>query len=102
MSANELPVPLPFWNVISLALPSLAILAGIVVLNSTHRSGDFAGALGGGVLFALGLAAVSVLGGASAIAALLRGEQMAWLSMLGILVNGAFLLPVLLAFAKAR
>jgi hypothetical protein len=64
------------------------------------RGGDFAGAIGGGVLFIFGLAAACVIGEIAAWVALLRGERMAWLSILGILGNGIVILPVLLLLLK--
>jgi hypothetical protein len=91
----------PFWNIISIALPAAAVLIGVVALSSTRRSGDFAGALGGGVLFAFGMAAVCVLGEIAAIAALWRGERLLWLSILGVLANAAVFLPVLFLLLRA-
>jgi hypothetical protein len=91
----------PFWNIVSVALPAAAVLIGILVLSSARRSGDFAGALGGGVLFAFAMAAVCVLGEIAAITALWRGERLVWLSILGMLANGAVFLPVLFLLLRA-
>ncbi len=99
MIENQPPAPL--LGVISLALPALALLIGFIVLSGS-RNGDVARALGGGVLFAFSLAAVCVSGELAALAALWRGERMAWLAVLGIIINGAFLLPILRILLKAE
>ena len=99
--AGEQPVEpvAPLWNVVSVVIPMIAILIGLVALGGS-RGGDFAGAIGGGVLFIFGLAAACVIGEIAAWVALLRGERMAWLSILGILGNGVVILPVLLILLK--
>ncbi len=92
----------PDWNLIALGPPAAAFVIGLVILSASRSgTGDYAGALGGGLLFLLGLGGVCVLGEAAAVAALVRGERMVWLSILGVLVNGAGILPLLFVLARA-
>lgn len=86
----------PRWNVISIALPALALAVGLMALaaNPSGR-GDYAGALGGAVLLVFGVAAVCALGAVAAVVALVRGERLLWLTLLGLVGNGAVLVPVL-------
>jgi len=93
--------PAPLWNIASVAIPVAAILIGLLLLaaNPSGRGG-FAGSLGGGVLFIFGIAGACVIGEVAAWVALARGERMAWLTVLGIIGNGAVILPVLLLFLK--
>ncbi len=93
--------PSPVWNLISLGIPVACFAIGALVLSANHRGGDFAGSLGGGILFAFVLAAACALGGAAAVAALAKGERLAALSFLGLLVNGVLCLPVLFILLKA-
>jgi hypothetical protein len=87
--------------VASTAIPVIAIVLGVLVLAGNRSGGgDFAGALGGGVLFIFGIAAACVIGEIAAWVALFRGERHAWLSILGIIGNGVVILPVLLLLLK--
>lgn len=91
----------PLWNIASVAIPAAAILIGLVALaGSRGGGGDFAGALGGGVLFIFGIAGACVIGEVAAWVALARGERMAWLTILGIIGNGVVVVPVLLLLLK--
>src|SRR5262245_14854667 len=91
----------PLWNIASVAIPAVAIVLGILILaGSRGGAGDFAGAMGGGVLFVLGIAGVCVLGEIAAWVALIRGERMVWLTILGIIGNGVVIVPVLLVLMK--
>ena len=91
----------PLWNIASVAIPAAAIVLGVLVLaGSRSGGGDFAGALGGGVLFIFGIAGACVIGEVAAWIALVRGERMAWLTILGIIGNGVVILPVLLLLLK--
>ena len=91
----------PLWNIASVAIPAAAIVIGVLVLaGSRGGGGDYAGALGGGVLFIFGIAGACVLGEIAAWVALVRGERMAWLTILGILGNGVVIVPVLLLLLK--
>lgn len=91
-----------FWNLISLAVPVVGCLLGVLILSASRTgTGDYAGALGGGVLFLFGLGAVCVAGEVAAIAALVRGERLAGLSMLGVIVNGVVIAPLLWLLARA-
>ena len=91
----------PLWNIASVAVPAIAIVIGVLVLAGSRGGvGDYAGALGGGVLFIFGIAGACVIGEIAAWVALARGERMAWLTILGIIGNGAVILPVLLLLLK--
>jgi len=91
----------PLWNIASVAIPTAAFLLGLLLLaGSRSGGGDFAGALGGGVLFIFGIASACVIGEVAAWVALARGERMAWLSALGIIGNGVVIVPVLLLLLK--
>ena len=91
----------PLWNIASVAIPAAAIVIGLLVLaGSKGGGGDYAGALGGGVLFIFGIAAACVIGEIAAWVALVRGERMAWLTILGIIGNAVVILPVLLLLLK--
>jgi hypothetical protein len=91
-----------FWNLVSLAVPVAACLIGILVVSGSRSgTGDFAGALGGGVLFLFGMGAICLLGEAAAITALVRGERLAGLSFLGVVLNGAVILPLLWLLSRA-
>ena len=46
----------------------------------------------------MGVGAACVLGEIAALVALARGERLAWLTILGILGNGAVILPILALF----
>ena len=93
--------PAPLWNIASVAVPAAATVIGVLVLaGSRGGGGDFAGALGGGVLFIFGIAGASVIGEIAAWVALVRGERMAWLTILGIIGNGVVILPALLLLLK--
>lgn len=93
--------PAPRWNVVSLALPAVALLLGLLMLaaNPSGR-GDFAGSLGAAVLFALGIGGACALGEIAALFALVRGERLLWLTILGIVGNGAVILPILALLLK--
>ena len=91
----------PLWNIASVAIPTAAFLLGLLLLaGSRSGGGDFAGALGGGVLFIFGIASACVIGEVAAWVALARGERMAWLTILGIIGNGVVVVPVLLLLLK--
>ena len=91
----------PLWNIASVAMPAAAFVIGLLVLaGSRGGAGDFAGALGGGVLFVFAVAGACVIGEIAAWVALVRGERMAWLTMLGIIGNGVVIVPVLLLLLK--
>jgi len=100
--AGEKPVEpaAPLWNIVSIVLPAIAIVLGILMVAGSRGGGDFAGALGGGVLFIFGVAGACLIGEIAAWVALVRGERMAWLTILGIIGNGIVIVPVLLLLLK--
>jgi hypothetical protein len=94
MTEASVPVS-PFWNVLGVVIPFAALLIGIVVAaGSRGGTGDFAGALGGGVLLIGILGIGCVLGELAAITALVRQERLMWLSIIGIIGNAVVLLPL--------
>jgi hypothetical protein len=82
-----------FWNILSVAVPVTGLLIGWMLIGD-GGTGDYAGRLGAGILFALGMGAVCALGAVAAFAALARGESRVWLSMLGLVGNLAVVLPI--------
>jgi len=85
----------PRWNIISLALPGIALALGLVVLAASPSGrGDHAGALGSAVLLLFGVGAASALGGIAGVIAVARSERLVWLTVLGFVVNGIVLLPL--------
>ena len=85
----------PRWNIISLALPGIALALGLVALAaSSSGRGDNAGALGSALLLLFGVGAASALGAIAAVVALARGERLSWLTVLGFVVNGIMLAPL--------
>ena len=84
----------PRWNIVSIALPVGAFAIGLLLLSGNSGTGDFAGAMGSGVLLLILVGGSCVLGIVAAIAALVRGERFRWLSLLGLLGNGAIVLPL--------
>ncbi len=83
--------PPPFWNVVSLALPILTIVTALITICNP-KNGDYAKALGEGLLLVLFLAGTGLLGELAAIRSLWLGERMVWLTFTGIAVNGVCLL----------
>ncbi len=88
-----------FWNIVSLVLPAGAVLIGVIALLTRGSSG-FGGGLGNLFKATILCGGVGVFGEAAAISALVRGERMAWLSVLGLLANGAIILPAILLLSR--
>jgi hypothetical protein len=86
----------PRWNIVSVALPVLAAVIGLLMLaaNPSGR-GDYGGALGGAVLLVMGVAAACGLGVIATVVALVRQERMPWLTAIGLIGNGAVLVLAL-------
>lgn len=84
----------PFWNLIAVGLPVAVFLIGLLMLSSRSGGGDYAGRLGGGILVILAVAVASGLGVLAGGLALYRHERLAWLSVLGIVLNLLVCLPV--------
>ena len=86
----------PLWNIVAVALPGLVLAVGLLMLagNPSGR-GDYAGAMGSAVLLVLGVGAACGLGAVAALVALVRGERLRWLTVLGLIVNGIVVVPVL-------
>ena len=96
------PMNPPFWNIVSVAVPFAAIAIGALMLSTGGgRGGDYAGALGSAIVTLIVVGGVCLFGLAAAIAALSRGERMAWLSAIGILVNLSVALPALYLYLRS-
>ncbi len=89
------PSVAPYWNIISVVLPVAATAVACMILLGSRSSGGYAGAIGQLLLAVIGVGGICLMGEAAAIAALVRGERMQWLSVAGILANMAVLLPAL-------
>jgi len=101
MAGDPSVAPAPLWNIASVVIPVAAILVGMLALaGSRGGAGDFAGAMGGGVLFVLAVAGACTIGEIAAWVALVRGERQVWLTILGIIGNGVVIVPVLLLLMK--
>ena len=93
---ESLPPKAPFWNLIAVGLPLLAIVIGLVMLAGARGgTGDFGGRLGSGVLFIFSVGAACAVGEICSWVALVRGERMVWLSVLAAVLNGLVVLPLL-------
>lgn len=85
----------PFWNVISLALPiAVAVMGTVMVIASHTGTGDYVGRIGSAVVLVLAVGAACLLGEAAAAVSLFRGEQHAWLGILGLILNLIIILPI--------
>jgi hypothetical protein len=76
------------------------VLGLLLLAANPSGRGDFAGSLGATVLFALGVGGACAVGEIAALIALARGERLVWLTILGVLGNGAVILPILALFLK--
>jgi hypothetical protein len=93
MNMWEAQVQQSFWNILSVAVPVAGLLIGWMVISGGN-SGDYAGRLGAGILFALAMGAICGLCAIAALVAIVRGESRVWLSILGLVGNLAVVLPV--------
>ena len=93
--ANDVRCP-PCWNIVSVALPLFAVVVGVLLLAANPSGqGDYAGAMGGAVLLVVCVATACGLGLIVAVVALVRRERMPWFTAIGLLGNGAVLVPVI-------
>ena len=87
--------PPSFWNILSVAVPVVGLLIGVLFVSGGGTgAGDYAGRLGAGILFALGMGAVCGLCAIAALVAIARGESRFWLSVVSLVGNLAVALPV--------
>lgn len=93
MEANQSSLA-PHWNIVSVALPVFAAAIAAAVLASSS-SNDYASGIGSVLKALIAVGAICVLGEAAAIAALVRGERMAGLSVIGAILNLAVIVPAL-------
>jgi hypothetical protein len=91
----------PICNVLSLALPAVVGSVGFYLARTAKGATNMGEALGPLFAAMIVLMASAVAGEAAAVASLLRGERLAWLSWLGIAVNGLLLLPLIVLLLTA-
>lgn len=93
MNSNQAPLA-PYWNIVSVVLPLAGAFLAAVVLKSSSPGG-FGDAIGGVLKAVIALGTVCLLGEAAAITALVRGERMAGLSILGAILNIVVIVPAI-------
>ena len=84
----------PRGNVVSIAAPLVALGIGLIQAAGASSGGNLGVALGNALGVVLLVVAGCAIGLVAAVMALVRGERMAWLSVLGLLGNGAVVIPV--------
>ena len=85
----------PRWNIISVAVPLMALAVGVIQGSGGSSGGNLGVALGNALAVVLWLVVGCVIGLVAALIAVARNERMAWLSVLSLLANGAVVLPIL-------
>ncbi len=83
----------PFFNVISVALPTLVGTYGFYWARTTKGATNMGEALAPFFALAMFLTIAAVGGKVAAVIAFVRGERLGWLSWLGVVVNAALLMP---------
>lgn len=85
----------PFWNLIAFFGPlGIGGLAILYLATVKYPMGDLGGRMANGILFMLGMGIVCALGAGAAVAALVRGEERMWLSILALVANLVVVVPV--------
>lgn len=98
MQEDATPAPAgkpPRWNILSVAAPLGALVIGLVQAAGASSGGNFGVALGNALAVVLLVIAGCAIGLVAAMIALVRSERMKWLSVLGLLGNGAVVVPAL-------
>ena len=98
MEANAVEAPAgkpPRWNILSIAVPLVALGIGLVQAAGASSGGNLGVALGNALSVVLLVVAGCAIGLVAAVIALVRSERMAWLSVIGLLGNGLVVVPVL-------
>ena len=90
----------PRWNIISVALPLSGLAVGLIQGAGASSGGNFGVALGNALAVVVWLVLGCVIGFFAALIAVVRNERMAWLSVLGLLGNGAVVLPIVFFLLK--
>ena len=98
MEADAVEAPAgkpPRWNIVSIAAPLLALAVGVIQAAGASSGGNLGVALGNALGVVLLVIAGCAIGLVAAVIALVRSERKAWLSVIGLLGNGAVVVPVL-------
>jgi len=90
----------PRWNIVSVTVPLLGALVGFIQASGGSSGGNMGAAMGAAIAFMAFVVLGSVVGFIAAIIAVARSERMAWVSVIGLLLNGAVLLPVVFFLLK--
>jgi hypothetical protein len=90
----------PRWNVVSIVVPLLGAGVGLIQASGGSSGGNMGAAMGAAIAFMAFVVLGSVVGFIAAIIAVARTERMAWLSVIGLLLNGAVLLPIVFFLLK--
>ena len=88
------------WNIISVAVPLAALAVGLVQASGASSGGNFGVALGNALAVVVWVVLGCAIGLVAALIALVRSERMAWLSVIGLLGNGAVILPIVFFLLK--
>ena len=91
----------PIFSVVSLALPVVAGIAGLLWARAAKGATNMGEALGPFFAAAIFLVLAAVAGEFAAVVSLVRGERMGWLSWLGIVGNALILAPVVYLLGTA-
>ncbi len=83
----------PIFNVLSLAVPVLAGAWGYYAVRTAKGATNMGEALGPLFAMAIAVTLAAIVGELAAVISLVRGERLGWLSWLGVVMNGALLLP---------
>ena len=82
------------WNIVSVLLPLGALVLGLLAMFGGGGTRDHAGLMGSGAIVVMLAGGACVFGVIASIVALIRGERHHWLSLLGLIGNGAIILPL--------
>lgn len=86
----------PIFNILSLVAPVLGGAWGFWMIRTAKGATNMGEALAPAFAFGMLLVLAAALGELAAVIALVRGERMAWLSWMGVAVNGTVLLSIYL------
>jgi hypothetical protein len=90
----------PRWNIVSVAVPLAAAAVGVVQASGVSSGGNVGVAMGAAFAFIAFVVVGCAIGLVAALIAVVRSERMAWLSVLGLLGNGAVILPIVFFLLK--
>ena len=90
----------PRWNIVSVAVPLAAAAVGVVQATGVSSGGNMGVAMGAAFAFVAFAVVGCAIGLVAALIAVVRNERMAWLSVLGLLGNGAVIVPIVFFLLK--